>query len=242
MLSTVAGLAAEPGPAEAGHFHFEKKTAVDLPYLLQLPKAYQSDSARRWPLVVFLHGSGQRGDDLAGVTLFGPPKLAKEGRDFPFVILSPQCARNQHWQNDVLLGLIDRVVASRNIDTNRIYLTGLSMGGYGTWYLGMKHPGRFAALSPVCGGGRVLDVVLADDREAELKKMPVWAFHGAKDTLIPPSETEQMVGALRRIGNTSVKHTVYRGVGHESWLLAYDDPEFYEWLLAQTREGRFSTK
>jgi predicted peptidase len=241
-LAVIAVFAVEIRHEPMRRFHFEKRVESEVPYLLQVPKGYKADPAKRWPLVVFLHGSGERGNDLQTLSRCGPPKRVAAGREFPFVLLSPQCPENQHWQNDVLLALLDQVVATEMIDTNRIYLTGLSMGGYGTWYLGLKHPERFAALAPVCGGGQVLDVVFADQRAAELTRMPVWAFHGAMDTVVPPSESEQMVGALRRIGNPMVRHTVCPDAGHDSWTATYDDPAFYEWLLSQTRENRFATR
>ncbi len=236
------GFAAESLPVGSGRFHFEKRIEADLEYLLHVPREYNSDTLRRWPLVLFLHGSGERGSNLQTVTVHGPPKLVRQGRDLPFILLAPQCPADEHWQNEVLLGLIDRIIASHRVDTNRVYLTGLSMGGYGTWYLGMKHPERFAALAPICGGGQVLDVLLADNRKSELQRMPVWAFHGLKDTVVPVSESEQMIAALKKLGNPDPRLTLYPDAGHDSWMATYDNPDFFTWLLAQTREGRFLTK
>ncbi len=241
FLAALAAGAEEPVPLPSGRFHFEKTIRSDLGYILRFPKEYKPGSGKRWPLVMFLHGVGQRGTNISDLFLHGPPKLAATGMDLPYVLLAPQCAPDQYWQNDVLLALLDRIVAEESIDKDRVYLTGLSMGGYATWYLGMKHPERFAALAPICGGGQVLDVVLADSRSEELKQMPVWAIHGADDSVVPASESEQMVLALRKLGNRSAKLTVYPGVGHDSWTQTYDDPKFFEWMLAQTRSGRFVT-
>lgn len=241
LLAVLQARAADPAPLQPGRFHFEKKIEADIGFLLVHPKGFDADPTKRWPLVVFLHGTPERGDNPDLVTTHGPPKQAKAGRDFPFVLVAPQCPANERWQNDVLLGFIDRIIETQRIDTNRVYLTGLSMGGYGTWYLGLKHPERFAALAPVCGGGQVLDVLAADHTREELRRMPVWSFHGAKDTMVPPAESAQMVEALRGIGNRSVKSTVYPDEGHECWTTAYQEPEFYTWLLSQTRAGRFTT-
>ena len=122
------------------------------------------------------------------------------------------------------------------MDTNRIYLTGLSMGGYGTWKLGTQHAKRFAAIAPICGGGNMIDVVLGSwDKGAPLKSLPIWAFHGAKDDVVPLDESERLVNQMKKFGVRDVKLTVYPEAKHDSWRLTYADPEFYEWLLKQKR-------
>jgi predicted peptidase len=233
------GLAGDPTGFQSAEFQFEKRIVSRVNYLLHFPAGYAADPNRRWPLVLFLHGSGQRGTNLDLVTTHGPPKLAKAGHPFPFLLLAPQCPPNERWQNDVLLGLLDQVQGQHRVDTNRVYLTGLSMGGYATWYLGMKYPHRFAALAPVCGGGQILDVQLADDRRLELQRMPVWAFHGVKDQAVPVRESRQMVEGLKEWTNTKARLTEYPDLGHDCWTVTYENPEFYAWLLAQNREGRF---
>jgi len=152
-----------------------------LDYLLFLPADYEADGDKEWPLILFLHGAGERGSDLDLVKKHGPPKRVEHDTDFPFIVVSPQCPAGQIWEDNALLGLLDDVLASHRVDTNRVYLTGLSMGGFGTWSLGMKHPERFAAIAPVCGGGQPLFIRLADERhKSQLRRLPVWAFHGGR--------------------------------------------------------------
>ncbi len=205
-------------------------------YLIYLPKDYNAQSGKRWPLMLFLHGAGERGTDLQRVAIHGPPMLARQGKDFPFIIIAPQCPDDQRWENDGLLQLLDHVIASYAVDTNRVYLTGLSMGGYGTWRLGLTHPERFAAIAPICGGGEFIDVLLSSrSKAAALRSLPVWAFHGAKDQVVPLDESERMVNVLKKVGVKDVKLTVYPETDHNSWTETYNNPEFYEWLLKHSR-------
>lgn len=218
---------------------FSKKLTrtVRLDYLLFLPPAYDAKPARTWPLLLFLHGAGERGHDLALVTKHGPPKLVAERPDLPFIIVSPQCPAGQVWNDDALLALLDHVQSKWAVDPRRVYLTGLSMGGYGTWSLGLKHPERFAALAPICGGGDTLPALLPDPQKAPaLRTLPVWAFHGAKDPVVPAIESERMVQALQRAGHTNVQLTLYPEATHDSWTTTYANPKFYDWLLAQERK------
>lgn len=211
---------------------------VRLGYLLYLPKDYDANGSRRWPLMLFLHGAGERGDDLARVAVHGPPKLVKQGRQFPFILVSPQCPAGERWDNDALLALLDDVAAKHKTDTNRVYLTGLSMGGYGAWSLAAAHPERFAAVAPICGGGSTIDVLLGSRekaRAAALRTLPVWAFHGAKDPVVPLSESERMVSAFQRTGNANVKLMVYPEAQHDAWTETYNNPELYEWFLSHKR-------
>jgi predicted peptidase len=123
-------------------------------------------------------------------------------------------------------------VASHRVDQSRIYLTGLSMGGYATWSVGLKNPNRFAAIAPICGGGDTLDVLLPHQgKQAALKKLPIWVFHGAKDNVVPLVESERMVNSLKRAGNENLKFTVYPEAGHDSWTEAYNGQELYDWFL-----------
>ncbi|MGZ8920025.1 MAG: carboxylesterase family protein [Limisphaerales bacterium] len=217
----------------------EKKTfkgrsvqSFQMDYLLFLPQGYKEDKKKQWPLMLFLHGAGERGKDLAKVAVHGPPKLVKEKTDFPFILVSPQCPAGESWSDDALLGLLDEVMKKHRVDQSRVYLTGLSMGGYGTWSLGLNYPDRFAAIAPICGGGNFLPVLLpGPGKQAALKKLPVWAFHGAKDTAVPLSESERMVNAVKHIGNQNVKFTVYPEAEHDSWTETYRNQELYDWLL-----------
>ncbi|HOQ05123.1 MAG TPA: prolyl oligopeptidase family serine peptidase [Anaerohalosphaeraceae bacterium] len=207
--------------------HLERKVTLTLDYLLYLPPDYEQKDS--WPLLVFLHGAGERGSDLNRVKAHGPAKLAEQGKDFPFVIVSPQCPEGQWWPvlGREVMALVDEMLERYKIDPDRVYLTGLSMGGYGTWAIASAWPQRFAAIAPVCGGGRPLPA-------ANLKKVPVWAFHGAKDPVVPLSESLQMVEAVNQAGGKAVL-TVYPEAEHDSWTQTYDNPELYQWLLSHRR-------
>lgn len=205
-----------------------------LRFLLSLPKDYAADPAKKWPLVLFLHGAGERGTDLQKVAVHGPPKLVRAGREFPFILASPQCPEGQVWDADTLIALVDTLQTQLRVDAKRTYATGLSMGGYGTWALASKFPDRFAAVAPVCGGGERIRALLPSQREA-LKTLGVWAFHGGKDNVVAPSESERMVDAFKKAGVTDIQLTVYPEDGHDSWTHAYTEPTFYDWLLKHSR-------
>ncbi len=205
-----------------------------LRYLLYLPADYEANAGPKWPLVLFLHGAGERGSDLQKVAVHGPPKLVSQGRQFPFILVSPQCPAGQVWDESALVGLVDSIQARYRVDPARMYVTGLSMGGYGTWLLAQKHPGRFAAVAPVCGGGDRIRSLLPSQVDA-LKTLGVWAFHGAKDNVVPLSESERMVEAFKRIGVEDIQLTVYPEANHDSWTATYDNPVLYEWLLKHHR-------
>jgi predicted peptidase len=221
----------------AKQFRFAKSKNIRLNYLLYLPKEYQAKSEKRWPLILFLHGAGQRGEDIWRVADFGLPKNLLTNADFPFIVVSPQCPQGSTWSDDEsLIGLIDEITAGFAVDPTRIYLTGLSMGGYGTWDLGLKYPERFAAIAPICGGGETIAPLLASAQQAAARKsLGVWAFHGAKDTLVLPEESERMVNFLKRAGMPDVKLTIYPEAEHDAWTETYNNPEFYEWLLKHQR-------
>lgn len=191
-------------------------------YLLYLPDGYGKDD-KEWPLVMFLHGAGERGTDLELVKKHGPPKLIAGGKSFPFILVAPQCPERQWWPDDVLTTLLDKVVAEYRVDKSRIYLTGLSMGGFATWRLASLQPDRFAAIMPICGGGDESTV-------CAIKNIPTWAFHGAKDPIVPLTESQKMVDRLKSCGG-DVTLTVYPEAGHDSWTETYDNPEVYSWLL-----------
>ena len=216
-------------PAQlAKSFEMKTTSTARLDYLLSLPADYDK-SSKSWPLVLFLHGSGESGNDLAKVKAHGPPKLVETNGPFPFILVSPQ-SPGHGWNPDLLNGLLDSVIKQYRVDTDRVYLTGLSMGGYGTWSLAAAHPEKFAAIAPICGGGNPADA-------AKLARLPIWVFHGAKDNTVPLKRSEEMVEALKAAGGNP-KFTVYPEAGHDSWTATYDNPEFYHWLLAQKRSGR----
>jgi len=204
---------------------------------LYLPSDYSDAAKKRWPLMLFLHGAGERGTNLTKVAAHGPPKLVAEGKkDFPFIIVSPQCPTGERWRNDVLTALLDDVMTRYRVDTNRLYLTGLSMGGYGTWALATEYPERFAAVAPICGGGEIVPILLAGTKKkAAMKSLGVWAFHGGKDPVVKLDESEKMVNAFKQIGATDVRLTVYPDATHDSWTETYENPKLYEWLLGHKR-------
>ena len=225
-----------------------RQTAESLPTqfnirsLRYLPPDYAADpmnardgDGRGWPLVIFLHGIGERGDDVRKVAFLGPPRLVADGHDFPFVLISPQCDSESWWNADLLVRLVDDAVKTLHVDPDRVYITGLSMGGFGTWDVIRRRPDRFAAAVPVCGGG---DPILF---APGAKSLPVWAFHGEKDPIVPLMRSEMMVSALKATGNPEVKLTVYPGVGHDSWTQTYNDPAMWTWLLSH-RRGQATTK
>ena len=206
---------------------YEKKESnISGQYLLYLPENYSSKDD--WPLMLFLHGAGERGDSLELVKTHGPPKLVETNKSFPFVLISPQCPEGDRWssekQLEFLTALLDDIVENYRIDSKRIYLTGLSMGGYGTWSLAIKHPNKFAAIAPICGGGN-------PEKVCEIKRVPTWVFHGAKDNVVPLKRSEEMVSALKACDG-NVQLTVYPEENHDSWTETYDNPKLYEWFLS----------
>ncbi len=204
---------------------------VHFNYLLYLPKDY-GKTDKKWPLILFLHGLGECGDNIERVKAHGPAKLAAEGKDFEFIILSPQCPKNDWWPHrvDDLAALVDDIADKYSIDTKRLYVTGLSMGGFGTWSIIQKYPDKFAAAAPICGGG---DVAMAKLR---LTKIPIWVFHGAKDNVVPLYKSEEMVNVARSFGNTNIKLTVYPEANHDAWTETYNNPELYQWFLSHQKD------
>ena len=240
-LTLTTAMSEENKPDRVQQVHsFSKRVArtVNLDYLLFLPKDYDAQPRKQWPVILFLHGAGERGSDVWAVAQHGPPKLVREKPGFPFIVISPQCPERQTWQNDALLALLTDVLKQYRGDPTRVYLTGLSMGGFGSWSLGLENPDRFAAIAPICGGGDPLKTLLVDPKKADaLKTLGVWAFHGGKDPVVKLAESERMVAAVRQTGNADVQFTVYPEAGHDSWTEAYNNPKLYEWFLAHQRPG-----
>lgn len=221
MVSGVAwGQAASDGQQAK---QMERAAVVKLQYLLQLPPGYEEQES--WPVLLFLHGAGERGSDLEMVKKHGPPKLIEGGKSLPFIVVSPQCPAGRWWEPFELAALLDEIESQYKVDKKRIYVTGLSMGGFGTWALTAYQPERFAAIAPICGGGEPFMTRL-------YSHVPTWVFHGDKDEIVPLERSERMVEGLKRAGG-NVKFTVYEGVGHDSWTEPYADDAFYQWLLEQ---------
>jgi predicted peptidase len=198
-----------------------------------VPQDYKGGD-KAWPLILFLHGAGERaGGSKAPVDVGIGPAIRKYGeKEFPFFVLIPRCnAAPGNWRADGpdaqrALAMLEQVQKEFKIDGKRLYLTGLSMGGFGTWSLAAKYPERWAAIVPICGGG---DAKTA----AAIKHIPCWCFHGDKDTAVKVDLSRAMIDALKAAGSTP-KYTEYPGVGHNSWDQAYGTRELYTWLLMQS--------
>ena len=178
------------------------------------------------PLIVQLHGAGERGDgqeSLSLVDFHGFSKVIAD-KEFPCLFVMPQCPADTFWaaQVESIIAFINQLIEEYDVDAKKIYLTGLSMGGFGTWYTAMARPDLFAAIAPVCGGGMAWN--------ASVLKMPVWAFHGACDTVVSPSQSDEMVAALKAAG-ADVRYSRVDGVGHNVWDCAYNE-ELIDWLLS----------
>ncbi len=213
----VQGSAAVKGEAGAG---------TTLGYWTYLPKGEKP--ATGWPLLVFLHGAGERGTDLNVLKKHGPPKLAGQKPELEsFFMISPQCPAGRSWDTVAVKDLIDQTVAGQPVDPKRIYITGISMGGFGTWKLLKEHPELMAAAVPICGGGDPAAV-------AGFKSVPIWVFHGDKDPAVPFQKSVDMVEALKK-EKSEVKFTPYPGVTHDCWTQTYDNPEVWAWLLKQKK-------
>lgn len=202
---------------------------VKLDYVLYTPDAYK-DSKKDFPLIVFLHGAGERGTDLSKVSVHGPLQYIKEGNKIDAVILAPQCPEGVYWQPHEVAALVKKVINENRIDENRVYLTGLSMGGYGVWATGGEYPELFAAMAPVCGA--IYRPIYRNI--SHIQEMPIWVFHGALDDVVSPANSNEMVKTLK-VAGSDVKYTVYPFANHNSWTETYNNPELYEWMLAQKK-------
>ena len=190
-------------------------------YNVIFPKNYNKGQQKDWPLILFLHGANERGNNITIINRHGPPKVARKMK-LPFVILAPQCDNEEYWETKKVIDLLGLAIEQHSINPKKVYLTGLSMGGFGTWQVASHYPERFAAIAPVCGGGTRQ---IAND----LVNMPVWIFHGEKDNIIPVSKSIEMAEALEQAGN-KVELTIYPNVGHDSWTQTYENPELYDWF------------
>lgn len=219
---------------QAAIFEKQVQRTLRLRHLLHLPTDYGVDPRRTWPLILFLHGVGERGEDIELVKKHGVAKVAERQPDFPFIAVSPQCPEYTWWSDHIeaLDGLLAGVCDRYAVDLDRVYLTGLSMGAYGAWHLATVYPLRFAAVVPICGGGAWH--LGFPERVCTLKDTPVWAFHGALDDVVPLAESEKMVNALVACGG-EVRFTVYPHAPHDSWTETYDNAELYAWMLRQRR-------
>lgn len=202
-------------------------------YVVYVPRDYSPE--KKWPVILFLHGAGERGDDGLKQTQVGIGfALRFYSERYPAVVVMPQCPTGERWSGasaEHALKALDKTMAEYNGDPDRVYLTGLSMGGFGSWVIASEHPTRFAAVAPICGRGD--PKAMAE----KLKDVPIWVFHGDADQAVPVAGSREMVEAIKAAGGTKVKYTEYPGVGHNSWDPAYQDKAFAEWLFAQKRGG-----
>lgn len=221
------------------------------PHRFYIYRPTHHETSTRWPVILYLHGGGERGDDGVAPTQVGLGPVVQGALGyFPFVVVFPQCARKGFWtlppMRERALHALERAIHDFNGDPERIYVTGNSMGGYGTWILAAKNPGRFAALAPVCGGVKPPRVVpipkearVADptgDVYAQVARRigptPSWIFHGERDWLVPPDESRRMAKAMQEV-SAPVRLTIWPGVGHAAEEPTYGSPDLFEWFLRQ---------
>ncbi len=210
---------------------------------------------RKWPVILFLHGAGERGDDGLLETDVGIGTAIRTDRaTFEAIIVMPQCEKKHWWMlppmDELAMAALAEATREFHGDPHRTYLNGLSMGGYGAWHLAQQHPGTFAALVVICGGIRpsataqkaipaLAKVTPPDspksylDAAQRIGKVPVWIFHGADDKIVPVSESQRMSEAMKQIG-AEVRYTEFPGVGHASWNKAYDEPTLFPWLFSKS--------
>lgn len=229
-LSAGSQPATQPVRPAGGHNVLDREICkrVQTRYLLHLPADYAADGDTRWPLIVFLHGAGERGNDLDKIGGLGPMQHARGQAAFPFVVVAPLCPRDRDWSPELIATLIEEIIAGCAIDPDRVYLTGYSMGGAGTWETAMDYPHLFAAVAPLCG--RVIPLM-----SGRLWRTPVWVFHGEKDSVVPFAQSVELVDILRGMGNTRVRFTTYPDADHEIWPTVYAEPELYRWFLEYRR-------
>lgn len=231
VLAFVLGGGMQEGRSESPQqaVKLQTQVPVTLDYLLYLPPNY--DQQEKWPLLLFLHGAGERGTDVNLVKMHGPPKLIDQGKQFPFIVLSPQCPKEHEWEPIVLTALLDEIESKYKVDRDRVYVTGLSMGGFGTFELAAYTPNRFAALMPLCPGG---GEPYWPKRYAHV---PVWLFQGAKDNEFTVNKANEMAQAIRD-ANGFLTYTIYPNGEHNIWTETYNNPAVYEWLLHHKRQPR----
>jgi predicted peptidase len=237
LLLAAATLSADPAPGKQVPTSTVVKVAADdggqrevtLRYWLFLPAEYSADEAKQWPLVLFLHGSGERGDDLEVVKKHGPPKILEAKPDFPAIVVSPQCPTDSRWNAHELAKLVDHLANTHRIDRQRLYVTGLSMGGSGTWSLLAEYPSLFAAAAPICGRGDL-------EKLDKIAQTPTWIFVGGKDSERTVKGNVEIAAALKKAG-ADTQFKLYPDLPHDCWTVTYDDPQVWAWLLAQQRDG-----
>ncbi len=231
LYETKPGGHARAAVRDAIWWHDLKKKTGDLQpykYLTYLPADYDADAARRWPLILFLHGSGQCGANLDAVKAAGLPARLEHDHSLPFIVIAPQNPADVDWNPADLSDALDQTIQRLRVDATRIYLTGLSLGGYGTWMMASQYSARFAAAVPICGAWDPTDAPLLQD-------IPIWAFHGAKDDVVPLRDDQDMVEAVKKVGG-NIRFTIDPAAAHDSWTAAYARDDLYTWLLQHQRK------
>jgi predicted peptidase len=233
LAFTLPAFAEDPAPGKQVEQSLDAPDGGSIPYLLYLPQDYQA-SGPKAPMILFLHGRGESDGPLSVVAKWGPPRRLASGEQMKYVVVSPQCPRASFWSADDqqkrLVELLAHIQKMHNIDEDRIYLTGLSMGGFGSWRLAADHPELFAAVAPVCGAG--------DPKSgAKLVNVPVWAWHGTEDGAVPFERSVEMVEAIKAAGGTKVRLTSLEHIGHFSWQAAYQSNDLYDWFDRHTASG-----
>ena len=209
---------------------------VQYRYLSYTPKEYNTDTLKKWPLIIYLHGGSRRGTDLIKLYADGIPDQLYRGREFPFIIIAPQCPKHIRWSTDNWFGNLYKEVNDKyRIDTNRVYLTGVSLGGAGTWYVAAKYPDKFAAIAPMSGFTSHMDFI--DNNIEMLIDMPIWAFHGEKDVVVPFEETERIIKKLDG-KNKNLRFSVEPEAGHWINWLVYPNQELYDWFLKYDKRSK----
>jgi len=208
-----------------GKFKTEIVQKKELQYALYLPK----ETKTKKPLIVFLHGSGEKGTDIEKVKVHGPFKYLKSN-EIDSYVLAPQCPENEYWDSETLYNLILKIKKENNIDESRIYLTGLSMGGWGAWNLAFAHPEMFACLVPICGFVDRVPMI----ENCKIQNMPIRMFHGLLDDVVDVDYSIEIYRKLQKC-NKDIEFTIFDDANHDSWTRVYDNPEIYDWMLKQKK-------
>ena len=218
---------AQAGQQTAAHIQLKLTDTdrTDVDYFVYVPENYSS--ATKWPLLLFLHGAEERGADIKQVLTAGPPAYLARGKRLPMIVVSPQCHAGKAWSSQTLLALLDHLTAKYSLDTDRVFVSGYSLGAYGCWNLACAAPDRFAAIVPVAGGGNA-------ELASRLTKLPIWAFHGARDKTVPVEASQRMIEAIRDQGGAP-QLTVYEDESHATANSAFFRDDLYAWLLEQHR-------
>jgi predicted peptidase len=229
LAAMLAGLVVLSVSVARGHERRDSFTKqitkeVHTDYLVIPPADF--DAQQQYPLLIFLHGSGESGSDLDLVKIHGPFKKVAELK-LPLLIVAPQTPIDEYWDIDMLSAWVDHVLEVLPVDRSRVYLTGLSLGGMGTWDLAVRRPELFAAIAPICGRGK-------PSQAKNLVGLGVWAFHGGKDDVVPMNGSIDMINAIYEAGGDA-RLTIYPDANHNSWEATYNNPKLYEWFLSHQR-------